>query len=258
MASNGRVAGKVALITGGGKGLGEATAHLLAREGAKIAVSDLDTKAGKAVAAAINKAGGEAIFIQQDVTDETRWPKVIAQVKKKLGGLHVLVNSAGIAIFGSAEDTPLDDWRNVLSVNLDAVYLGTQHGIKAMKDGVGSIINISSAMGLVADANLAAYNASKGGVRLFSKSAALHCGQSGYKVRVNSVHPGYIWTPMVSGALATIGDVDEGRKTLDAKHPIGYVGEPNDVAYGILYLASDESKFVTGSELVIDGGYTAQ
>lgn len=258
MAQNGRVAGKVALVTGAGTGIGEAVARLLAQEGAKVAVTDFNAKTGKAVAASIVKDGGDAMFIQQDVTDEARWPKVIAQVKKKLGGLHILVNNAGVAIADSAEDASLADWRKIMAVNLDAVFLGTQHGIRAMKNGVGSIINLASIEGNVGDATLAAYNASKGGVRIFTKSAALHCGKSGYKLRVNSVHPGYIWTPMVENHLKSLGDVAEGRAYLDSLHPIGHVGEPMDVAYGVLYLASDESKFVTGSELIIDGGYTAQ
>jgi 3(or 17)beta-hydroxysteroid dehydrogenase len=258
MKKHGRVAGKVALVTGGSKGIGEAIARLLAREGARVVVTDLDAKAGKAVCAAITADGGEALFIKQDVTDEARWPRVVAQARKAFGGLHILVNNAGLGIPGTAEDATLDDWRRLMAVNLDAVFLGTQAGIKAMKKDGGSIINIASIEGIVGDPNLAAYNASKGGVRIFTKSAALHCGTSGYKVRVNSVHPGYIWTQMVADYLASIGDVDEGRKALDALHPIGHVGEPDDVAYGVLYLASDESKFVTGSELIIDGGYTAQ
>ena len=257
----GRVDGKKAFITGGAQGLGEAMAHMLAREGAKVTVTDINGEGAEKVAAAINQAhgAGTAFAWQHDVTDEARWKVVLQEAHDAMEGLNVLVNNAGIGSMASVEDETYETFRKVQAIDVDSIFLGCKYAIPLMRDhGLGSIINISSAMGLVADANLAAYNASKGGVRLFSKSAALHCGQSGYKVRVNSVHPGYIWTPMVSGALATIGDVDEGRKTLDAKHPIGYVGDPNDVAYGILYLASDESKFVTGSELVIDGGYTAQ
>ena len=254
----GRVQGKVALVTGAAKGIGEACALLLAKEGAKVVVSDLDRAAGEVVAAKIVAAGGEALFMQQDVTDEASWPTAIAATEARFGALHVLVNNAGIAIPGNAVDCTLADWRKTLAVNLDAVFLGTKYAIPAMTGKNGSIINISSIEGIVADPNLASYNASKGGVRIFTKSAALHCGKAGLKVRVNSVHPGYIWTPMVEDYIRSIGDVDKGRAALDALHPIGHVGDAMDVAWGVLYLASDESKFVTGSELVIDGGYTAQ
>lgn len=254
----GRVQGKVALVTGAAKGIGEACALLLAKEGAKVVVSDFERAAGEAVVAKIVAAGGEAMFIEQDVTDEARWPVVIAAAEQRYGALHVLVNNAGIAIPGNAADCTLADWRKTLAVNLDAVFLGTKYAIPAMTGKYGSIINISSIEGIVADPNLASYNASKGGVRLFTKSAALHCGKSGLKVRVNSVHPGYIWTPMVDDYVKSIGDPAEGRAALDALHPIGHIGEVMDIAYGVLYLASDESKFITGAELVIDGGYTAQ
>lgn len=254
----GRVQGKVALVTGAAKGIGQACALLLAKEGAKVVVSDLDRAAGEAVAAKIVADGGEARFIQQDVTDEASWPAAIAATEARFGALHVLVNNAGIAIPGNAVDCTLADWRKTLAVNLDAVFLGTKYAIPAMTGKNGSIINISSIEGIIADPNLASYNASKGGVRIFTKSAALHCGKAGLKVRVNSVHPGYIWTPMVEDYIRSIGDVDKGRAALDALHPIGHVGDAMDVAFGVLYLASDESKFVTGSELVIDGGYTAQ
>ena len=254
----GRVQGKVALVTGAAKGIGEACSLLLAKEGAKVVVSDLDQAAGEAVVAKIVAAGGQAFFIHQDVTDEASWPATTAATQARFGALHVLVNNAGIAIPGNAVDCTLADWRKTIAVNLDAVFLGTKYAIPAMTGKNGSIINISSIEGIVADPNLASYNASKGGVRIFTKSAALHCGKTGLKVRVNSVHPGYIWTPMVEDYLKSCGDVAEGRAALDSLHPIGHVGEVMDVAYGVLYLASDESKFVTGSELVIDGGYTAQ
>jgi NAD(P)-dependent dehydrogenase (short-subunit alcohol dehydrogenase family) len=146
----------------------------------------------------------------------------------------------------------------MISVNLDGVFLGTKHAILGMKDSVGSIVNISSIEGIIADPALAAYNAAKGGVRIFSKSAALHCAKSGYKIRVNTVHPGYILTPLVQQYFDQFPNGEEHKKAIEALHPIGHLGDPDDIAYGVLYLASDESKFVTGSELVIDGGYTAQ
>ncbi|RDD62040.1 glucose 1-dehydrogenase [Ferruginivarius sediminum] len=255
----GRVEGKVAIVTGGAVGLGEAMCRMLAKEGAKVVVTDIKGKEGQAVAHAIVKAGGEAIYLEHDAASEADWERAIEETLARYGDLNVVVNNAGVALGATAEDTSLEDWRWLMSVNLDGVFLGTRYAIKAMKDrGGGSIVNLSSIEGIIGDPNLAAYNASKGGVRIFTKSAALHCAKSGYKIRVNSVHPGYIWTPMVEGYLRSVGDVDEGRKALDSLHPVGHVGEPDDIAFGVLYLASDESKFVTGAELVIDGGYTAQ
>lgn len=256
----GRVDGKVALVTGGAKGIGRASALMLAREGAKVVLTDLDEVQGSVVAREIAAAGGEALFLAHDVTDEAQWERVVARCVVHFGALNIVVNNAGIGAAGSAEEETLDSWRRTMAVNLDGVFLGTKHAIRAMKDGAGagSIVNISSIEGIIADPKLAAYNASKGGVRIFTKSAALHCAQAGYRVRVNSIHPGYIWTPMVEGYLTSLGNVDAGRQAIAKMHPIGRMGEPDDIAYGVLYLASDESSFVTGSELVIDGGYTAQ
>ncbi|HDZ14242.1 hypothetical protein LCGC14_1457360 [marine sediment metagenome] len=255
-----RVKNKVAIITGGASGLGKSSAMLLAREGAKIVVTDLDEENGNEVVQQIMNDGGEAIFIKQDVSKEDQWEKVIEKTFKTFGKLHILANAAGIGVGGNVEEVTLADWKKLLSINLDGSFLGTQYGIKAMrKTGEGgSIINFSSIEGLIGDPNLPAYNASKGGVTLFTKSAALHCAKEGYGIRVNSIHPAYIWTPMVENLLKAQGDVAEGRKQLDSLHPVGHMGEPNDIGYGVVYLASDESKFMTGSELVIDGGYTAQ
>ncbi len=253
-----RVLGKVAIVTGAAKGIGAETAILLAREGAKVIVTDLDEKGGHDVAARIAAAGGAALFVKQNVTDEAAWTEIVATATKSFGGLHILVNNAGVAFPGNVEDTSLEDWRKLMAVNLDAVFLGVKHAIPAMKATGGSIVNLSSIEGLVGDPNLAAYNASKGGVRLLTKSAALHCAKAGYNIRVNSVHPGFIWTPMVEGYLSNFGDVAAGREATGKLHPVGHLGEPHDIAAGILYLASDESKFMTGAELVIDGGFTAQ
>lgn len=253
----GRVTGKVALVTGSALGIGKATAELLAREGAKVVVADLKVAEGEATVAAIKAAGGEAVFVQQDATQESEWEKVVAAAFEAFGKLNIVVNNAGIALSKNVEETTLAEWRKVQDINLDAVFLGTRYGIEALKkSGGGSIINLSSIEGIIGDPNLAAYNASKGGVRIFTKSAALHCAQAGYGIRVNSVHPGYIWTPMVRGLAQD--EQSEAYKHLVSLHPVGHLGEPIDIAYGILYLASDESKFTTGSELVIDGGYTAQ
>ena len=254
-----RVENKVALVTGGGLGLGRACAILLGREGAKVMVTDLKEREGRATAEEIVEAGGEAMFMRQDVASEADWDAVSAAILHRFGRLDILVNNAGVAFGGSVEATTLEQWRALMAVNLDGVFLGTQRAVAAMKDtGGGSIINLSSIEGLIGDANLAAYNASKGGVRIFSKSAALHCARSGYKIRVNSVHPGYVWTPMVENYLAAQPDPEAAKAFVAGLHPLGHLGEPDDIAYGVLYLASDESKFVTGAELVIDGGYTAQ
>lgn len=255
-----RVKNKVAIVTGGASGLGKSSAILLAREGAKIVITDVDDENGTKVVQDIKNDGGEAIFIKQDVSKEEEWKMVIETTIKTYGKLHIVANSAGIGIGGTVEDLTLDDWKNLIDVNLHGTFLGTQYGIKGMKETGegGSIINFSSIEGLIGDPNLPAYNASKGGVTIFTKSAALHCAKQGYKIRVNSIHPAYIWTPMVENFLKAQGNVEEGKKQLESLHPVGHLGEPDDIGYGVVYLASDESKFMTGSELVIDGGYTAQ
>ena len=254
-----RMRGKSVVITGAALGIGRACALKLAEEGAAIAVTDVDVAKGSLVAEEIRGRGGDAFFIEQDVADEARWAHVIKVVIERYKKLDVLVNNAGVALAKDVEHTTLEEWRWLMSINLEGVFLGTKHVIQAMKaNGRGSIVNLSSIEGLIGDPNLAAYNASKGGVRLLTKSSALYCAKAGYNIRVNSVHPGYIWTPMVENYLRAQGDVAQGRKLLDSLHPIGHVGEPDDIAYGVLYLASDEAKFVTGTELVIDGGYTAQ
>ncbi|MDF1644865.1 MAG: glucose 1-dehydrogenase [Pseudomonadales bacterium] len=253
-----RLEGKVALVSGGASGLGRAQSMTMAREGASVVVTDINEAGAQAVADEIKSAGGKAIAMHQDVTKEARWEEIVAATTAEYGSLSILVNNAGIAAGGSAEDGTLEDWQHLMSINLDAVFLGTKHGIRTMKQtGGGSIINISSIMGLIGAAGSAAYNASKGGVKLLTKSAALHCANAGYGIRVNSVHPGFIDTPMIQ----QIFDGDQGeaaRQHLISLHPIGRLGDPQDIANGVLYLASDESSFVTGSELVIDGGYTAQ
>jgi len=254
----GRVEGKTAIVTGGALGLGRAAACMLAREGARVAVTDVREAEGVAARDAIRAAGGEAIYLRHDVASEEHWIATIKATRDQFGGLDILVNNAGVALAGDVEATTLEQWRWLMSINLDGVFLGVKHGVAAMKGKGGSIINLSSIEGLIGDPNLAAYDASKGGVRLLTKSAALHCARSGSKIRVNSIHPGYIWTPMVENYLAAQADPQAARAELNKLHPLGHIGEPDDIAYGVVYLASDESKFVTGAELVIDGGYTAQ
>jgi 3(or 17)beta-hydroxysteroid dehydrogenase len=251
-----RVAGKVAIVTGGAGGLGKAHALLLAKEGARVVVTDTDDAQGKKVADEINKQGGEAIFIRHDVSKEIEWNRVISETLEQFGKLDILVNNAGVNLWKKIEDTSLEEWRWLMSVNLDGVFLGTKYAMGAMKrSGGGSIINISSVAGIVGTLDTSAYHASKGGVRIFTKAAALECSKAGYdyNIRVNSVHPGVIKTRMVEELL----NDEEKRKTALSWHPIGHFGEPEDVANGVLYLASDESKFITGAELVIDGGWTA-
>ena len=251
----GRVEGKVALITGGTAGTGYATAELIGREGGKVVITDLREEQAEASAQRLRQQGYDATFVLQDVTDETRWPAVIAEVVKRHDRLDVLVNNAGVGAGTDLEESDLAHWRFVHSVNLEAVFMGTQNAIRQMKhNGGGSIINISSIEGLIGDPRSAAYNASKGGVRLFTKSAALYCAEKKYNIRVNSVHPGFTKTPMAESIGGVFGPQDMVR----IKHEIviGHMAEPIDQAYGILFLASDESRYMTGTELVIDGGYT--
>ena len=253
-----RLKNKIAVITGSAKGIGRETARLFAREGARIVVTDIDEPGGHDTVAEIVAAGGQAMFLAHDVRSEAEWKVVIGKICDLWGRPSVLVNNAGIGVSGNVEDTEWESWRAVMSVNLDAVFLGIRQAVRAMKMDGGSIVNLSSIEGLIGDANLAAYNASKGAVRLLTKSAALYCASAGYNIRVNSIHPGFIRTPMVEAALQRSDNPQAAEASIAAKHPLGRIGEPIDIAYGALYLASDESKFMTGSELVIDGGYTAQ
>ncbi|MDD5082897.1 MAG: glucose 1-dehydrogenase [Dehalococcoidales bacterium] len=254
----GRVEGKVAIVTGGAQGIGRATSLLLAREGAKVMVTDLLDAAGKKTITEIKNSSGTADFWHLDVTSERDVTRVFAEIFEKYGRIDVLVNNAGIA--GASKPTheiTEEEWDKVMAVNVKGVFLCTKHSIPYMKKrGGGSIINLSSIYGLVGAADAPPYHAAKGAVRLMTKTDAILYAKE--NIRVNSVHPGFIWTPMVENFLQSQGDMATGRKALDALHPIGHIGEADDIAYGILYLASNESKFVTGSELVIDGGYTAQ
>ncbi|MBQ0798657.1 MAG: glucose 1-dehydrogenase [Porticoccaceae bacterium] len=252
----GRVQDKVALITGGTAGIGYASAELICREGGKVVITDLRPAEGEASAQKLRDQGYDAMFVEQDVTDETRWEEVMAEVVKRHGRLDILVNNAGVGIETDLEESDLAHWRFVNGVNMEAVFMGTKNAVKQMKlNGGGSIINISSIEGLVGDPRFGAYNASKGGVRLFTKSAALYCAEKKYNIRVNSVHPGFTQTPMVDDAIGLFSEADAER--INREIAIGYMADPIDQAYGILFLASDESRYMTGSELVIDGGYTA-
>jgi NAD(P)-dependent dehydrogenase (short-subunit alcohol dehydrogenase family) len=260
----GQVAGKVALVTGGASGIGAAVAELLAREGASVAVTDIDELRGPEIVAGIRKAGGEAIFLKQDVTSEARWIEVVAEVKKRYGRLDILVSNAGIGIaVPSITDMTLEDWRRQNAINLDGVFLSVKHCLPLMrKIGGGSIIMMSSLAGLRGAPGLSAYSASKGGVRLFAKSIAMECASVGDGIRVNSVHPGVIDTP-IWGKIPT-GAAGRGQNApIDPEEraklatPLGRAGQAAEIASGVLYLASDASSYVTGTELVIDGGMNA-
>jgi NAD(P)-dependent dehydrogenase (short-subunit alcohol dehydrogenase family) len=257
----GRVAGKVVLVTGGASGIGRGCAELLAREGATIVVTDVQDALGAEVVAGI---GGKAIYLHHDVTDEDAWIGVVAEVGKRFGRLDVLVNNAGIGMGGPVTEFSLADWRKQQAVNVEGVFLGVKHSLPLMRrSGGGSIINMSSVAGLKGAANMSSYCATKGAVRLFTKSIALECAAAQDGVRVNSVHPGIIDTPIWGGITSTIdGDVGNAgplrAATVDdiaaMSAPLGVKGLPVDIAAGVLYLASDESRYVTGTELVIDGG----
>jgi len=254
----GRVEGKFAVVTGGGLGIGRATSMLLAREGAAVAVVDVLDLGGARVADEIRSSGGRARFWHLDVTRESDVRRTLDLIAGEFGRIDVLINNAGIA--GANKPThelTEAEWDAVQAVNVKGVFFCTKHAIPHLRSaGGGSIINLSSIYGLISAADVPAYHASKGAVRLMTKTDALFYAKDG--IRVNSVHPGFILTPMVEGFFAAAPDPDQARRAVDALHPLGHIGEPDDVAFGILYLASDESKFLTGVELVIDGGYTAR
>jgi NAD(P)-dependent dehydrogenase (short-subunit alcohol dehydrogenase family) len=253
----GRVDGKIAVVTGGAAGIGKAASLLLAREGAKVAVLDIDDDAGRQVVSEINRSGGDSDYYYVDVSHGKEIPAVFAEVDRRFGKIQVLVNNAGImGIQKPTDEIEEEEWARVIDIDLKGVFLCTKYVVPYMKKaGGGSIINISSILGLVGGVD-PPYHAAKGGVRLLTKSDAFYYGKQ--NIRVNSIHPGYILTPMVEGMIPR--DPEEARvfrQELDSLTLLGHIGEPSDVAYAILYLASDESKFVTGAELTVDGGYTA-
>ena len=253
-----KLEGKVALVTGGALGIGKAVSMLFAKEGAKVAVLDTLEQEAAQVAKEIEKAGGDAKAWLLDVSKEKDVKRVIEAVYHTYGRLDVLVNNAGISGVSKPTDEISEvEWDLVMAVNVKGVFFCTKYAVPLMKKGGGgSIINLSSIYGIVSAPDVPPYHASKGAVRMMSKTDALLYAKD--KIRVNSVHPGFIWTPMVEKYAESLGDVTAMRVYLDSLHPIGHMGEPDDIAYGVLYLASNESKFVTGTELVIDGGYTAR
>jgi len=258
-----RVQGRIALITGGASGIGRGCAERLAEEGAHVVITDIQDELGAEAVSRIQAAGGSAEYLHHDVTSEDAWIDVIAAVKDRHGALHILVNNAGIGIACSIFEMSLEDWQRQQAINLDGVFLGVKHGIPLIRDsGGGSVINISSVAGIKGAPSLAAYNATKGGVRLFTKGVALECAQNRWKVRVNSVHPGTIDTPIWTKADA-LSMAEEGANRVDIESmaelgvPTGEVGLPRDIANGVLFLASDESSYMTGTELIIDAGMCA-
>ncbi|WP_298675475.1 glucose 1-dehydrogenase [uncultured Sphingomonas sp.] len=245
--------GKVALVTGAAAGLGEAAARKLAEAGATVVVTDIETATGEAVAGSI---GG--MFVRHDVTSEADWAAALAAVEQRYGRLDVLVNNAGITLMGSIDEMDLAGFRRTLDVDLVGTFIGCKLAIPLMsRSGGGSIVNIASIAGLQASANLVAYNAAKAGVTLMTKSIALHCATTGTRIRVNSVHPGVIRTAMLDKVMAQVPNPQELMEGFVAVHPIGHIGEPDDIAEMVLYLASARSRFVTGAAMVVDGGATS-
>lgn len=252
-AKTGRLAGKTALITGAASGIGRATAALFRAEGARLVLTDRN-EAGLAETA----REGDLVFAH-DVVDEARWREVVDASVAALGRLDIVVNSAGIAIIGNIETATLDDLRRTNAVNVEGTFLGCREAVRVMKaSGGGSIVNLSSVAGIIGDSQSAAYCASKGAVRLLTKSVALHCARAGYPIRCNSVHPAFTQTSMVESFIAKARDPARLRDGLSRAIPVGRMGRAEEVAAAILYLASDESSFTTGAELVVDGGLTAQ
>ena len=248
-----RLRDKVALISGGARGIGAQVAKLLAREGAKVVIGDILETEGRQTEAEVNEIGGKCLFVRLDVTSEADWERAVAEAVTRFGKLDILVNNAAIALIRDLEYISEAQWDSVMGINAKGVFLGTKAAIPAMRNaGGGSIVNISSIAALVGGAN-SAYSASKGAVRLLTKSTAIQYAAQG--IRANSVHPGMIETPL---SLSLVLNTQEAREQAAARCPLGRLGQPEDIAFGVLFLASDESSFMTGSELVIDGGLIAQ
>ena len=255
----GRVDGKIALITGAGSGLGRESAIHLAKEGAKIIASDLNENTAQETADAINTSFGKvAVSSKHDVTKEKDWINALEQANKEFGDINILVNNAGISIGGDIETTDFVDWKKLYEVNVDSIFLGCKLSIPYIRsNGGGSIVNISSTVGLMGNPLTLGYGSGKAAVCSMSKSIALHCARHKYNIRCNSIHPTFIKTPLLDRFTKAVGgDKEKAYKTLSNLIPLGEILEPNDVTYGIIYFASDESKMITGSELVIDGGLT--
>ena len=250
----GRLLGKTALVTGAASGLGAAIAARLATEGAHVVLTDIDVDGLNAQAAHIES---DTLTLRLDVTSESDWRAAVARTAARFGRLDVLVNNAGITTMGSIEDLGLEAFRHELEVDVIGVFLGCKAGVAAMKERGGSIINMSSSAGLKAYSYLVGYNAAKAAVTLMTKSIALHCAQSGYRIRCNSVHPGAIRTAIIDKVLAQVDNPAETLAGFESAHPMGHLGHPDDVSSIVAYLASDESRFATGAAFSVDGGATA-
>ena len=262
---SGRVDGKMAFITGAAQGIGEAIAFMLAKEGAKVVTADINENGVREVAEKNNKKfPGRAFSVHLDVSSEDQWKDALKNAETKMGGLNILINNAGIGGGSTVEDTDYETFQNIMQIDTDSVFLGCKYAIPIMKNySPGSIVNTSSISGLIAGHNMVSYNTAKAGVWMMSKSVALHCARQGYQIRWNSIHPTFINTPILDGWLSGGRgnkpplERDELLKKLSMQIPLGVVGDTDDVAYAVLYLASDESKFETGAELKIDGGISA-
>jgi len=255
-----RLAGKIALISGGASGIGAASAKRFIDEGAKVVIGDINTEKGKAIAA---QYGDELSFTELDVTSAESWGAAITFATSKMGGLTTLVNSAGVSIPGSIEDISLEDFRHTMSINLEGTFLGTQAGIKALKDVKGaSIVNVASTLGHKGGSFVPAYCASKGGVLLLTKASALHCSENGYDLRINTISPGAIHTemvdPYIKAGIEAGATAEEVIQSFADNHPMKRLGTPNEPAHAIVFLASDESSYSTGIDIPVDGGYLAQ
>lgn len=251
----GRVQDKIALITGGVSGIGLAAAQLLAGDGATVVLADRDEARADAALVALPQG---ARFHRLDVTREQDWIAATDAVVRDFGKLDIVVNSAGIVLFKDIETTTIEEWRDLIAVNLDGTFLGCKHAVRVMKQrGGGSIVNMSSVAGLIGSGHLAAYSASKGGVRLLTKSVALHCARRGYNIRCNSVHPSFAETPMLRGVIDGARNPEKLEKSFTTAAPLGRLARPDEIARTILFLSSDESSFTTGAEFVVDGGLTA-
>lgn len=249
-----RVEGKIALVTGAAQGLGEATARMLVKEGAMVALTDINLEKVQSVA---HSLGDAALAVKHDVTNEDQWKTVLMETVDYFGGLNILVNNAGISSGESIEDISFENWKKVHAIDLDSVFLGCKYAIPYIKDsGGGSIINISSVSGIIAGHNTVAYNSAKAAVRHMTKSVALHCAKQKYNIRCNSVHPVFVKTPILDKLIDMFGK-EEAYAKLGRQIPLGHIAEPDDVAYAVLFLAADESKMMTGAEIVIDGGICA-
>lgn len=257
----GRCAGKLALVTGGAQGLGAAHGRRLAEEGARVLLTDINGAGAQETADAINAdlGAGTAFAIQHDVTDRAQWDAAVEAARENLGGLNVLVNNAGIGVAGNIETCKFEDWQRCFDINVNGIFHGCQAALPLMREHApGSIVNISSIAGLIASDTMPAYNASKAAVWMMSKSIALHCAKNNMQIRCNSVHPTFVDTPILDGT-AKHHNLDKQvlMDKLARQIPLKFVGEPNDIANAVVYLASDESRFMTGAELKLDGGISA-